>query len=169
MRRDWIMTEVEREEKRKKIEENRRRKVSNVNNVSFDESDSPFPFSNPSKSMADSEESRQFSKGNYAVGSSENSSLTETIDTAQKLPIRRRRRRRRNSSFDKSIIQGSWSTSIPNTDPNASFDLCSSNLGVEGHMQNSSCQIVLENVDGLYMNYGSDYSKSNQTFKTDYE
>ncbi len=36
-------------------------------------------------------------------------------------------------------------------------------------MQNSSCQIVLENVDGLYMNYGSDYSKSNQTFKTDYE
>jgi len=169
MRRDWIMTEVEREEKRKKIEENRRRKVSNVNNVSFDESDSPFPFSNPtSKSMADSEESRQFSKGNYPVGS-ENLSVTNTMDTEQKLPIRRRRRRRRNSSFDKSTIQGSWSTSIPNTDPNASFDLCLSNPGVDGHMQNSSCQMALENVDGLYMNYGSDYSKSNQNFKTDYE
>lgn len=85
MRRDWIMTDVEREEKRKKIEENRRRKLNYNENDSIGESSNYMLNQLPGL-----DKDNDF---NYV------NELNESYQS--KLPIRRRRRRRRNSSFDK--------------------------------------------------------------------
>jgi len=100
MRRDWIMTEVEREEKRKKIEENRRRKQTtppvhqNIHNGQIDQ--------DMMASMAGS----NCSAGQYDEGQYDNNSS---------LPVRRRRRRRRNSWFDLNNKKAPISSSQPTT------------------------------------------------------
>ena len=100
MRRDWIMTDVEREEKRKKIEENRRRKFNNPNlNISGDESASELNTSILSNQPNTSVDNNQMNNNNS------NKALRysfEENDSSMKLPVRRRRRRRQNSSVDKS-------------------------------------------------------------------
>jgi len=99
MRRDWIMTDIEREEKRKKIEENKRRKIPNSKSASFEESNSPSTFLNLRE--ANSKAVRQPGIYDTGVGSSDYLNSNDSLDTTLKPPIRRRRRRRRNSSLDK--------------------------------------------------------------------
>jgi hypothetical protein len=75
MRKDWIMTEGEREEKRRKIEENRRRKLTNGSSIDCLNSDS-----SQNHLYEDSPLANDNSPNANAIG----------------YPIRRRRRRKRN-------------------------------------------------------------------------
>ena len=94
MRKDWIMTEGEREEKRRKIEENRRTKATFNGNTS-DNNDNTSQFGN---------ESGMYGYGDDAAGYSNDQLITDDNNNSygdQKLkPIRRRRRRRRHSQIE---------------------------------------------------------------------
>jgi len=97
MRRDWIMTDVEREEKRKKIEENRRRKLVNPNDY-----DPQLGRNYMLNRLGDEHDMSNYSScnlpdSNYLDVSNQEEENAYSI----KLPIRRRRRRQRNSSIDK--------------------------------------------------------------------
>ena len=77
MRRDWIMTDVEREEKRKKIQANRRRKRTDFEAAAYSADDSQAE-----------------SPANCG------SNLNGSFSASEKMPVRRRRRRRQNSLLD---------------------------------------------------------------------
>lgn len=93
MRRDWIMTDVEREEKRKKIQENRRRKQTDSSQLHCSDDES-----NPDSLL---EQSGDF-QASYGSASHLNTSFGEASHNSLggKMPIRRRRRRRQNSMLD---------------------------------------------------------------------
>lgn len=98
MRRDWIMTDLEREEKRKKIQENRRRKQNPDQSISDQESVNNDLNSSISSNRAPND-------GSTLNESFDNSMQRNEDDANSKFPVRRRRRRRRNSSLDKSKSQ----------------------------------------------------------------
>jgi hypothetical protein len=115
MRRDWIMTEVEREEKRKKIEENRRRKQTTVNTSNSNTNDADM--------MPSSNLSNQYDE------------YSQQYDT-NSMPVRRRRRRRRNSWFDKNKSESTTTTQNHSIQPQqqqqqqSSSDICQAQLTV---------------------------------------
>lgn len=84
MRRDWIMTDVEREEKRKKIQENRRRKLTD-HQFQDGGGGGTDDDSNPDSHSGDLHNSGGLLNSSFGEGS------------LGKMPIRRRRRRRQNS------------------------------------------------------------------------
>ena len=97
MRRDWIMTDVEREEKRKKIEENRRRKLVNPNDY-----DPQLGRNYMLNRLGDDNDTSNYSSCNLPDSNYlDISNQEEENGYSIKLPIRRRRRRQRNSSVDK--------------------------------------------------------------------
>ena len=114
MRRDWIMTEVEREEKRRKIEENRRRKAINGTLIISDNNmDSPLDTSRMSdySCLGDMQGSI----------SGTMTSLPKVVDlpidpASAQFPVRRRRRRRRNSSIDNDKKQTKSTSNDRSTD-----------------------------------------------------
>lgn len=93
MRRDWIMTDVEREEKRKKIQENRRRKQTDSSQLQCSDDES-----NPDSLL---EQNGDF-HASYGSASLLNNSFGESSLNSRggKVPIRRRRRRRQNSMLE---------------------------------------------------------------------
>jgi hypothetical protein len=104
MRKDWIMTEGEREEKRRKIQENRlKKKDSNGNsdNETLNLNDSNAGNSGNECSMNNNEHGTFTDDNNNSFGESNKNK-----------PIRRRRRRRRHSQTE---IQTSMDTSNPHT------------------------------------------------------
>ena len=100
MRRDWIMTEVEREEKRRKIEENRRRKAlggptgsgSGCGNLSLTDCNSSSPL--------DASKLAEFGFLNDPNANCDPIMAPMSNSGGSQFPIRRRRRRRRHSSIE---------------------------------------------------------------------
>ena len=95
MRKDWIMTEGEREEKRRKIQENRQKKkpygleVANGGGISDGEN-----------ILDSSNECSYSNNGNEPAAFTDDNNNNSFSEANKNKPIRRRRRRRRHSQSE---------------------------------------------------------------------
>ena len=158
MRKDWIMTEGEREEKRRKIQENRLRKKdpnSNSDNETHNLNDSNGANSGNECSMNTIGNNNNNNNNNNEQGGFTDDNNNSFGESNKNKPIRRRRRRRRHSQTE---MPTNMDISNP---PSNNANTCNSNKS-----QTKSLKTITQNDNQHHMNNDQTFFNSNTNNNT---